>query len=364
MRSIYQLLFLTLILLISSCAEDEPMPSESCNFDAVQSKGDRLIGLDLLNLTESNSFDLNLSIANDMGIDFIALHLPWNIIETSPQDYVDPFNALQLLSETAVANNYQFSLTIRPIDLTGKTVPSDLESARFNDEAMIERFKELLEFVFSKVTPSVLLNIQIGNEIDGYNTSNEPISFWSDYKDFLRQSTDYIHSFYPDLKVGYTGTFHGLMRDQSRFVDLMDAVDIIGVTYYPINDDFSVKAPDDVFEAFNELTAAFGSKDIYIQEIGYQSSAVNNSSEQKQAEFFCNAFSAWDQHRDIVKSMNLVRLNDLSQSEANSAATPYGITDDRFIEYLRTLGLRSYCGDGTDKPAIQMIKDNMSIRGW
>ena len=357
---------LVLILLFYSCSEGNPVePNEFvCKIENPIEKGNRILGIDLLDLSESNRFDQNIALANKLGVEFIALHLPWSSIEVSPNKYEDPYTALELLGQVAIANNYKFSLTIRPIDLTGKTVPSDLENTSFNDPIMINRFKSLVDYIFTKVSTSILLNFQIGNEIDGYDTSNEPLTFWDDYGEFLQEITSYIHSINPNVKVGFTGTHDGLLSNQTLFSPLLQNVDILGVTYYPINSDFSVKEPNTVFDDFDDLVNAYGNKSIYLQEIGYQTSSTNNSNEEKQAKFYCNIFKAWDLHADKIKTVNIVRLNDLSLQGAQEAAGPYGLSNNQFIEYLRTLGIRTYESEGRNKQAFETIKSNTLARGW
>lgn len=357
---------LVIILTFFSCSRDYPVEPNGfiCEITNPIEKGDRILGIDLLDLSETNSFDQNIDLANEIGVEFIALHLTWSSIETSPNVYEDPFSAMELLGQVAVGNNYNFSLTIRPIDLTGKTVPSDLENTRFNDSIMIDRFKSLVDFIFTKVNPSILLNFQIGNEIDGYDTTNEPSTFWDDYGEFLQEITNYIHSINSNVRVGYTGTHDGLLANPSLFNTLLQNVDILGVTYYPIKPDFSVKEPNTVFTDFENLVTSFISKPIYLQEVGYQTSTTSNSNEEKQAEFYCNLFKAWDLHIDKIKSLNIVRLNDLSLQGAQEAAGPYGLSNTQFIEYLRTLGIRTYKSEGSNKQAFNTIKSNALARGW
>ncbi len=355
-----------LLALLCSCLNNNPIQdnSQECKIDNPIPKGDRVLGLDLLDLTENNTFNQNIDLAKEIGVNFITLHLPWSSIETTPNNYIDPNSTIRLLGQVAVTNNFKLSLTIRPIDLTGKTVPSDLESTRFNNSEMINRFKSLVDFVFTKINPNDVLNFQIGNEIDGYNTSTEPSTFWEDYGIFLQEIMDYIHSINSNVKVGFTTTYNGLFQNPARFNALLQNVDILGVTYYPINNDFSVKKTNTVFSDLDNLSTTFGTKPIYIQEVGYQSSKENNSSREKQANFFCNFFKAWDAHANRIKSANIVRLNNLSKQSAMDAAGPYGTSNNKFIEYLRTLGIRTFDSTGTNKKAFKTIKDNAAARGW
>lgn len=364
MKNVFPLLILFFLI---SCSKDSPTPTTN-NFECTTSnpatKGNRTIGIDLLNLTETNSFDDNIRLAKELGIEFIALHMIWSGIESSPENYTDPNNAIQLLGEVAENNNMKFSLTLRPIDLTGKTVPSDLENMRFNDPIIIDRFKRLLDFVFTKINPKILLNLQIGNEIDGYDSSNEHVDFWSDYGAFLFSIQQYVHSINPNVKVGFTATYDGLMANQTVFTSLINAVDLLGVTYYPLQSNFDVEEPDVIFQDLDNLISSYNTVPIYLQEVGYQTSAVNNSSEDKQAEFYCNFFKAWDTHKEDIIAANIVRLNDLSTATAELSAGDYNIDDRSFIEYLRTLGVRSFSNEGQNKPAYQIIKDNLRQRAW
>jgi len=359
--------FILIILLFSSCRDESDSIKDNnykCEVNNPLSKKNRMIGVDLLDLTESNSFDDNIILAKEIGAEFISLHLTWSSIEVSPSEFTDPYNAIKILGKIADTNNLKFSLTIRPIDLTGKTVPSDLSNTRFNNPMMINRFKALVKYIFLKVDSEVLLNFQIGNEIDGYDTSSEAITFWNDYGIFLKEITKFIHNNYPTVKVGFTGMFSGLVENRNRFISLLKNVDILGVTYYPINSDFSVIEPNVIFEDFERLVNTYKDVPIYLQEVGYQSSTLSNSSMEKQAEFYCDLFEVWDLYSDNIKTINIVRLNDLSLKSAKESAEPYGISNSKFIEYLRSLGLRSFDDQGTNKQAYDVIKRNIKIRGW
>lgn len=359
-------LFILLFLALFACDADDDSPvidtSESAECEQLVMKGNRVMGIDLLDVGQSGDFDENIALANELGIDFIALHLPWSSIETTPGEYEDPGSAIQLLAEVAEANGWKFSLTIRPIDLTGKTVPTDLENSRFNEAIMEQRFKSLIDFILTRVNVNTLHNFMIGNEIDGYNTANEPVSFWSDYGVFLKSMTTYLHAQRSDLKVGFTGTFYGLLREQSTFEPLFENVDIIGVNYYPLNGDFTVKGSQVVFDEMDQFMSIYSETPVYIQELGYQTAEASNSNQNQQAEFIDNFFCVWDSYSDQIKSVSLVRLNDLSTTAAQNSAVPYGLTDPLFIDYLRTLGLRNY--DGTLKAGFDELNENLEERGW
>jgi hypothetical protein len=345
-------------VLLFSCGKTDTEPKEqyNCILESVVPKGDRKVGLDILDLNENEDFDRNMAFAKDLGIDFLPMHFDWNFIETSPGIYEDTYSFLELISLFAAQNDLKLSLTLRPVDIPGKTVPSDLFETRFNDQQMIKRFELLIDFIFTIVDPDLVLNFQIGNEIDGYDTSNEPATFWNDYGIFLKEITAYFHTNYPGIKTGFTATFDGLTENPERYNTLLMNVDVLGTTYYPHKNGFNVKDPDCPFKDLAELVSHYDTKPIYIQEVGYQTSGINNSSEYKQAEFYCNLFRAWDIHAAQIETLSIVRLNDLSLQSAQESAGPYGLNSEDFIEYLRTLGIRTYENEGKKKQAFDIIK--------
>jgi len=54
----------------------------------------------------------------------------------------------------------------------------------------------------------------------------------------------------------------------------------------------------------------------------------------------------------------------MSEEKVDPLMLHYGRTDDYFREYLRTLGLRTFEGAGTDVEAFLESRDEVSKRGW
>lgn len=75
------------------------------------------------------------------------------------------------------------SLAINPIDTNVNRMPDDLKDVPFDDPLVIERYKQLLEFVFSQVPDLELSSFSIGNEIDAYLGSDP--SMWNQYQLFF-----------------------------------------------------------------------------------------------------------------------------------------------------------------------------------
>jgi len=371
------LLLLSLPLLSCTTEDLSGLPE-----DPVVSRQGRMLGIDLLNMSQSGTFSENLLYAEQASFNFIGVHLLWTAFEdntgsgSTSGNFTDPGHSIRSFIDVLQGSSFQFSLTIRPIDLTGKTVPSDLADYRFDDEDFQSRFRSLISFVLN-ITGSdnvttiqdYLTSIQIGNEIDGYDTSGEHPDFWSHYGSFLADARAHIQSINPEIKVGFTATFHGAtLNDTNKaiFNALAGAVDVIGITYYPIDSNFDVYPPGQVKTDIPYLVSSFSAsgKPIYLQEVGYQTSSVNNSSEEKQAQFFAEFFQVWDEYYEEIPLVNIVRLNDISDQAAEDMAIPYGLGSNAFKEYLRTLGLRTYPGTGSHKDAFTLIQEETAKRNW
>lgn len=364
-KIIYSLLFFSFLIISCSSGDEGNFSATECKVTSTP-KGKRLMGMDLLDETPSSDFSNNFTLAQEVGIDFIGVHLQWTTLEPQPMTYEDPSGALVLFNDFIEANDLKFSLTLRPIDLTGKTVPEDLETTRFNDPELIARFKAVIDFVFTKIDYKRLTSLQVGNEIDGYDYSNEHPDFWSDYGAFLWEINSYADANYPGLKVGFTATHkgltHGSLSNAGIFTALASVVDVLGVTYYPIDADYKVEAPETAAADLASLVAAYKDIPIYLQEVGYPSASANASSEEMQAQFVCQFFQAWDTYSAEIPLVSWVRLHDASLDGAKQLAGPYGLTEDGFIEFLRTLGLRTH--NGQDKAAFTMLKEQAQNRRW
>jgi hypothetical protein len=110
------------------------------------------------------------------------------------------------------------------------------------------------------------------------------------------------------------------------------------------------------------VTLARG-KPLILQEVGYPSSAMLNSSEQKQAEFVANVFTAWQAAGDRIPFLSSFALHDFSPQICEDLAKYYDLPDDEnFKAYLCSLGLRR--ANGTPKLARQSPVDSAAATGF
>lgn len=351
--------------------------SLSFDFDSnFVSKGNRQIGIDMLAQTPASDFYTNVSFGKSAGASMLIFTLPWNLIEpTTPKDcstpgtYVDPGNFLSILNMVLPTQNLKLSLTVASLSTNMDGRPTNLKSLPFNNNLVTCRYQKMMRFVFSKIPNVQLSSFQIANEIDIYpGTFND--NFWNEYISFLLSAKSMASVLRPGLKVGVIGTAYGALgqtenpssRKGLRILNYF--TDIASFTYYPMEGNFRVKDPSVVGQEITNLVGIYPDKLIAFNEIGYQTGSVyDGSSEAQQQKFITEIFKAWDKYSQQIISMTIYCMNDFSREEAQRQAAGYGLgTNNAFIEYLQTLGLRTF--DGKPKLAFTQLKAEALKRGW
>lgn len=335
-------------------------------------KGDRVLAWQV-DMAEDNDYNLAFTYAQDACMESIHLSFSWSGIEPTAGSF-DPFyisNTLDIANIYFPAFNTKVELQLAPVNTVAKETPTDLLSTNFDDPNMISRFKTLLDTVFAHIPNLELSVLNIGNESDIYFGIDN--SQYTAYKTFLNEVIPYAKQLYfnlhgTDLKVGTTLTFHGLTAPSTVDLcqNLNNGLDIVALTYYPLNGDFTVNSPSVVSEDFDNLVNVYSdsSQPIYLVECGYPSSETCNSSVTLQAQFYQNIFNAWDTHADNIKYLTVFKSTDWSTDEVADLGVYYGISDVRFLEYLRTLGVREWENSGTNKLAYETILCALSDRNW
>jgi hypothetical protein len=334
-------------------------------------KGDRTLAWQV-DMTENNNYDSAFSYAKEGCMESVHLFYKWSDIEPD-KDTFNPniINAFDIINIYYPLNNTKVELQLAVINTVDKETPNDLLSEDFKTQPMIDRFKIVLDTLFSHIPNVNLAALNIGNESDIF-LGTDSLSY-VDFKVFLDSVVPYAKQKYfnlysKNLKVGTTLTFDGLTKEETKDYCKMinDSLDIVSVTYYPLNGDFTMKDPSVVFDDFDSIVKIYSdtSQPVYFVECGYATSAFCNSSEEKQSQFFTNVFSAWDSHYDNIKYLTIFKSTDWSKTTVNQLGEYYGIADTVFKEYLRTLGVRTYSGNGTDKKAYNTILCELSDRGW
>lgn len=344
---------------------------ESWN-DQVIPAGDRILGLHISE-SENHDYDAAFAYAQAACLQATGQFFKWSDLEPIPGQIGGPvFDLLEMVNYYYPQSDTKIELNIPIINTVQREVPPDLISEPFDSPLFINRFKTLLDSIFMKIPDVQLIALNIGNE-HGFYLAEDTTQI-NAYKTFFDSVKVYAEMLYfniheEDLNVGTTLTFDALTDSSiaTTMQDLNQSADIVSVNYYAVNPDFTVKEPYEVIADLNDLVNLYSdtTKPIYLTECGYPSSPVCNSSEAKQAEFMENVFKAWDIYYNNIKYISFFQSTDWPLEVVDSLAIYYGLEDDTvFKEFLRTLGLRTYPGNGTNKPAYDEAVLQAQTRGF
>jgi hypothetical protein len=317
----------------------------------------RVLSIDV-NAARGGDYTAAFELALGAGLSEIGLTFPWTSIEVAPEVYRN--------DDLATANGFYpayavpVRLMISPIQTNMKVVPSDLAGKPFDDPELIARFNAMLDWVATQIPDLTVAGIILGNEYDVY-LGQDPAA-WAAYTAFYTATAAHARSLWPGARISAEATLPGAIGPMLAYNQALNQhSDVLSVSYYPLNADFTVQAPQVVQGAFDQICTSYALP-IDFEEIGYPSGNRNKSSPAQQAEFVHEVFLAWDRHADQVRMVDFTWMHDLPAGVARLIARIYGVRNPRFTEYIATLGLRNF--DGTDKPAWAQLEADAAARGF
>ena len=324
-------------------------------------KGSRTLGIDVC-VASDNDYGRAFAQARAAGMDATSLSVFWDDIEKEAGTYAPVPNHLAIANAFYPAQKTPLHLVIPVIDTTKKRIPRDLAGKPLDDPLVIDRFQKLLDYIFSRIPALETASLSIGNEIDGYlGTKTKE---WTAYRAFFEAARAHVKEKRPGLAVGVKMMYAGLSKEGGPAHSLAGAADVVMVNHYPLNGDFTVKEPASIASDIDAIVSAFPGRPVFFTELGYPSGAACRSSEALQEAFLRRLFEAWDRHAGAVPYVNLCILTDRPESFVRGAGTYYGLASPPFLDFLRTLGLRTHEDGGRDKPAFHALKEETKARGW
>ncbi len=351
-------LLLLLPLLLISCTKSSPTDNVDPT-DTIKQRGTRQIIIDL-NEAEGESFSETLAAAQGVGASGSNLSVAWDELETAPGVYEPTIDFLAIAESYFPAVNIPILLMIGPIDTNVERLPSDLKGKALDDPEVIDRYKKLLDHVFTKIPTLALDGIALGNEVDVYLGADT--AAWGAYTRLYEAAAAHVRTIRPNLPIGVKVRLEGLTGPfATQATRLNQGSDVILATHYPLTDG-RVHPPSGIRTDFAALVARYPNRPIRLAELGYPSSSTNGSSEQMQADFIRESFAAWDEQIDHITAISFSIMSDRSQAEVEEYGRYYGLDEISFLEFLRTLGLRNH--DGTPKPAFTQLGKEAEKRGW
>jgi hypothetical protein len=344
------------LLLLMACSRRS---GDDAAGPTVVPKGNRIIGIHV-QPPEDNNYDAAIAKAKSFGTESVPFFATWKSLETSPGVYDG--SLLSLVNLYYPAQGLKNSITIATINTNVLEVPSDLAATPWDSPTMISRFNALQDFIFAQIPAVTLTAYCIGNEVDATLSSAADVAA---YKTFYDATASHARTLRPGLKVGCTVQLRGLTgTSKALFQSLNAASDIIALTHYPLGPGFVVLPPSSVRADLEAVLAAYPSTPVFVKEIGYPSSATCGSSEELQRQFIAEVFAVWDDHAARIPLLYFFLLSEWSQATVDGLAVYYGAATPEFKEFLRTLGLRSYAGSGSDKPGFTQLVAEAAARGF
>ncbi|MCX6351914.1 MAG: T9SS type A sorting domain-containing protein [Bacteroidetes bacterium] len=313
-----------------------------------------------INMPQNKGYDSAFALGTKLGMTQMGLSQTWTAIETSPNKF--DFWVFDIANIYYPAYNIPIDLTIAPINTNRLEVPSDLTSKAFNNPVVIGRFKTLLDSIKKHAPKLKLSSLVIGSESDVYLGNNS--TKWAEFNTFYDSVSTYAKTLWPGLKVASELTFNGMIAQNVLAQKLNANSDYIGVSHYPLNSDFTVQPISTIPSIFDTIVALYPKKPICFYQYGYPSSASCKSSEELQRQFIAQTFTTWDKYAANIKMIDFTWLHDLDTASVSYNSKYYGIKDTSFLEFLHTLGLREWFGNGKDKPAFLELECQAKQRGY
>ncbi len=272
------------------------------------------------------------AVAVSMGFHYVLPN--WNSIERDAGRFT--FDDIDLQVSMADEARLPVALNVRVLDAGQRAMPRAYTGWNLDDPRMAERLIAVLRATAPRFKNRVRW-ITLGNEVDSYFNSRR--SDITRYARLLEAVTPEVRALFPGapLSVNFTA---GAAAHMERYRSILDRIDVVSFSYYPLNPDFTMRAPSAAGDDIRGMVEAAQGKDVLFQEIGYASASRLNSSEAKQAEFLQQVFAALSAHASRVVHARILFMSDLPQPVVDSLASYYKAPhSENFKAYLETLGL-------------------------
>jgi hypothetical protein len=295
----------------------------------------------------SESMRKRFLMAVETGTTYTSFLPKWDELEPSAGRY--RFDDLDQRVRFADENHLPISLNIRVVDGDHRAMPSRYQGWKFDDPKLTRALTDLLKAVGPRVHGRVKW-IALGNEVDHYFEGHR--NEIGPYAKLLDNVIGAVRDQFPGAQFTINFSDQHVADLNGRYAPITSKVEFFSFNYYPVNSDFTMRPPDVAGPEMLRMIQSAGNKQVMFQELGYASSPLLNSSEEKQAQFVANAFEVLRQNRGRVIAATFNWMSDLPQSVVDSLGQYYKLANsDRFKAFLGTLGL--FDRNGRPKPAWQ-----------
>lgn len=286
--------------------------------------------------------------SKEAGCNGAVLTYSWPSLEPRQGEFT-----LEELKNGVVINEGRvLFLGIQVLNTTVKDLPADLQTKRFDDPQVIERFHSFLD-ALAPLLQNRIRYLSIGNESDIYLSAN-PNEIGA-FETFLNAATEHAKKIAPNLIIGTTLTDAGALRPE--FQQLIKNTDAHFLTYYhgQVGVEGAFKDTAKVKEEILTLATKLDDRAIIFQEIGFPAHD-KISSAAKQVEFVNGVFDAWDELNTRVPFLNYFMMYDFPESIVKDQLTYYGVKEDTepLVRFLTSLGLHK--ADGTPRESWNVFE--------
>jgi hypothetical protein len=258
----------------------------------------------------------------------------WSELERQP----GVFELTTVRRAIATSKPLPWAFALKIIDAGARQMPESYKTLAWDSPEMVQRVTRLVE----ELAP-VLGNrprwYAVGNEIDMY-FAQRPHEVAA-YARLLERIKPIIRARHPAASFTTTLQFSSVPQWRTLYAPIVETLDHVGLTYYPLAADFVVRPPTDFVPDLTRALDAARPLPIAFQEIGYPTSPLLRSSPERQAEFMRVAFEAIREAgtRQVLGATYLFQA-DLPQWLVNDLVRAYGEGGENFRAFLTTLGLR------------------------
>lgn len=280
---------------------------------------------------------------SDKGMGYLHTILTWAQIDEMNRSggLSDYINYIQHLKYNY---GFKYHFLLRNPSTTVNPVPEYFNGMNFENS-------RLTDSLYSVIIKT--LN-QFGTAIDYFSVGGESDIYFAAYPEeidefstLLEKTAEYVHNNYPRMKFSTVLTFeHGVLDNDTLWQLTKDFSDVLNVTYWPLNPDFTVinTAIEDVETNLQLLLNAAGEKMLVIKESGLPSDIAAGGSPELQDKFVREMFLQ-TMNIDQIEIVGWDFLADFDNEQTEYWINFQQIYTPQFRAYIRSLGLTDTLGN-------------------
>jgi hypothetical protein len=280
-----------------------------------------------------------------MGIESCSMSVKWQDFSVENMKGLnDVFGVGKVLGGDSI-------LVIKTVDTNNRAVPGALTNLKFDDPVFVKQWEDMI-LLISKNLPKNVKAIALGNEADVYFRDHP--GELDAYLELMKSARSLLKGAGVSAPIGIVTTYEGISKDRALAAKLQRGWDVVFMTYYPMNSQFEVLPTTEVAKHLDEMIQFASGRPLILSEVGYPSSELNKSSEEKQAAFVKEFFAQLGKRSNRIPFVNYFIQADFDGVILDYLETQYRLNDERFRAYLSSTGLTK--SDGTKKKSYSEFK--------